>query len=155
MKYLLLTFVLLLSACSIKNYEQTQTKIIIMKTKLLRFSDLGYIRNSGDAVELELFVTGKSVFKASINTFICTQDGCMTKGAFNEEYLNAAYPDSLLQNILLASPIYDGRNRVQREDAFEQNIVNSNVDIIYRVSQSETYFKDRKNNILFKIKETQ
>jgi hypothetical protein len=144
----------LLSACSIKNYEQTQTKIIIMKTKLLRFSDLGYIRNSGEAVELELFVAGKSLFKASINTLVCTQDGCMSKSAFNEEYLNAAYPDSILQNILLSSSIYNGENRVQTEDGFEQNIVSSDVDIIYRVSHHETYFKDRKNKILFKIKET-
>lgn len=155
MKYLSLVLILLLSACSFKNYEQTQTKIITMKTKLLKFSDLGYVRNDGNAVELELFVAGKTLFKASINHLVCTQNGCTSKAAFNAEYLNAAYPDLLLQNILLSLPIYSAKNLVRTPNGFEQKIVDGDVDIIYKVSQSETYFKDKQNNILFKIKEIQ
>lgn len=137
-----------------KNYEQTQTKIITMKTKQLKFSDLGYIRSSGSAVEVELFTVGKSVFKASIDYLVCTQDGCMGKSAFNEQYLNASYPDSLLQNILLGRVIYEAKNRVALADGFEQKIANEDVDISYKVTSNEIYFKDRKNKILIKIKET-
>jgi len=153
MKYILILCVLFLSACSIKNYEQTQAKLITMKTKLIKFSDLGYIRNSGEALELELFTVGKSFFKLSIDSFICTDKGCTSKSVFNDKYLNASYPETLLQNILLSSPIYEGKNRVQTQSGFEQEISDENVEIIYKVSQTQTYFKDKKNNILFKIKE--
>lgn len=154
MKYLSLLLILLLSACSLKNYTQTQTKIITMKTKALKFSDLAYIRSSGDAIEIELFTVGESVFKASIEYLICTQDGCMSKSAFNERYLSSAYPDSLLQNILLGRPIYGAKNSEAIEGGFEQKIVSEDVDISYRVTPREIYFRDIKNKILFKIKES-
>jgi len=154
MKYLIILAILLFGGCSIKHYEHSQSKIIIMKTKALKFADLGYIRNSGNAVELELFVAGKTVFKASINHLVCTNEGCMSKAAFNEEYLHVTYPDSLLQNILLAQAIYNKTNLLKTDDGFEQSIQTQDVDIFYKVSRDVTYFKDAKNKILFKIKET-
>lgn len=154
MKYLLLLFVLLFTACSVKNYEKMQSKIIIIKTKELKFADLGYIRSKGDALELELFVAGKSAFKVAFDRDICTHDGCMSRSAFNEKYLNAAYPDELLQNILLAKPIYEGVYMRKTSDGFMQELQNSSVDIFYSVNASEIYFRDKKNKILIKIKES-
>ena len=77
MKLFLLIITLFLSACSIKNYEQTNAKIIIIKSPQLKFADLGFIRNSGDAVEIELFTAGKSVKKIELNHLICVDEGCM------------------------------------------------------------------------------
>jgi len=154
MKYLLIVFALFFSACSVKNYEVTQTKVIIIKSPKIKFADLGYVRNSGDSIELELFVASKAIEKISINHLICTSEGCMKKSSFNKEYLHHSYPSDILQNILLAKAIYDAKNRVQTESGFEQLIVDENVDIIYRVSENETFFKDRKNKIIFKIKDT-
>jgi len=154
MKYILITIILLFSACSVKNYERTQTKVIIIKSPKLKFADLGYIRNSDKAIEMELFVAGKSIEKITINHLICTSEGCMSKSGFNTDYLNASYPDDILQNILLARPIYDGKNRAKTEVGFEQHIEDENVNITYRVSSQVTYFKDRKNRIIFKIKDT-
>lgn len=77
----------------------------------------------------------------------------MSKSSFNEEYLNAAYPDDLLQNILLGYEIYDAKNRVNTLDGFEQNIEDENVNILYKISINTVYFKDTKNKILFKIKD--
>ncbi|MDY0234292.1 MAG: hypothetical protein RBS11_09695 [Sulfurimonas sp.] len=154
MKYLLIVFALIFSACSVKNYEITQTKVIIIKTKKLKFADLGYIRNTEDSIELELFVASKAIEKISINHLICTSEGCMTKSSFNKEYLHKSYPSDILQNILLANAIYNGKNRVQTESGFEQKIADEDVDIIYRVNENETFFKDMKNSIIFKIKDT-
>ena len=154
MKYTLLTFILLLSACSVKNYEFTQTKIIIIKSPKIKFSDLGYIRNSGESLELELFMAGKAIEKITINHLICVRDGCLTKSGFNEDYLNKAYPDDILQNILLAKKIYGGKNSVKTDEGFEQEIKEEWVDIVYKVDAHFTFFKDRKNNIIFKIKDT-
>ena len=154
MKYILIAFVLLFTACSTKNYEITQTKIIIIKSPKLKFADLGYIRNSDKSIEMELFAAGKAIEKITINHLICTSKGCMTKDGFNEDYLSGAYPSNTLQNILLADSIYDGKNRVQTSGGFEQRIQNERVDIIYKVTSKSTFFKDRKNRIIFKIKDT-
>ena len=154
MKYVLVVLTLLLSACSIKNYEQTQAKIIIIKSPQLKFADLGYIRNSDDSVELELFIAGKSVKKLAINYLVCVDEGCMSRSSFNSQYLNATYPDSLLQNILLGREIYNGKNRLKTNDGFSQQIKTNDVEINYRVNSHEIFFKDKKNRIIFKIKDT-
>ena len=154
MKYILMIFIMLFSACSTKNYEITKTKIIIIKSPKIKFSDLGYIRNSDESIELELFIAGKAIEKISINHLVCTSEGCMSKGGFNEDYLNENYPDDILQNILLAKPIYDKQNLEKTKDGFTQNINSLHVDISYRVSLHVTFFKDRKNNIILKIKDT-
>ena len=154
MKYILLLFTLLFSACSVKNYEHTESKLIIIKSPKIKFADLGYIRNSDKAVELELFVAGKVIEKISVNHLICVSDGCMSKNGFNKDYLNRAYPDEILQNILLGHEIYDGKHRVKTEDGFEQKIEDESVNIVYKVNSNTIFFKDRNNSIIFKIKDT-
>lgn len=155
MKTILLIFTLIFSACSVKNYEHTSSKIIIIKSPKLKFADLGYIRNSNKSLELELFAAGQAIEKITLNHLICTSEGCMSKSGFNKDYLSAHYPDDLLQNILLGRAIYDAKNRVQTADGFEQLIQTRHVEILYRVNPHAIYFKDTKNNILFKIKNTE
>jgi len=154
MKYILIAFALFFSACSVKNYEVTQTKVIIMKSPKIKFADVGYLRNSDKSIELELFAAGKAIEKITINHLICVSEGCMTKGSFNKDYLNKAYPTSIMQNILLGDAIYEGKNRVQTSEGFEQLIEDEDVNITYRVSSNAIYFKDRKNRIIIKIKDT-
>ena len=156
MRYLLLVIVtLLFSACSIKNYEQTSSKIIIIKSPKIKFADLGYLRNSDKAIELELFMAGKAIKKIEINHLICVDEGCMSKAKFNAEYLHNSYPDDTLQNILLGLEIYNAEQKVKTEDGFEQKIVTKKVDINYKVTASVISFKDRKNRVILKIKDTQ
>lgn len=154
MKYILLTFILVFSACSTKNYDKTETKIIIIKSPKIKFSDLGYVRSSDEKIELELFIAGTCIESITVNHLICTSEGCMSKSGFNEDYLNPSYPDDTLQNILLARPIYDEENLQKTADGFNQHIQNQHVDIAYKVDSHVTLFKDRKNNIIFKIKDT-
>jgi len=153
MKYTFILVTLLFTACSFKNYEHAESKVVIIKTPKLKFSDLAYIKHSGDAVALELFIAGKLVQKISIDYLICVDEGCMSKSGFNSEYLNSAYPDNILQNIILGKPIYKRENFLKNRDGFEQTIKNRSVNINYRVNSHETYFKDRKNHIIFKIKD--
>ena len=155
MKIFLLIVTLFLTACSIKNYKHTFSKIIIIKSPQIKFADLGYIRNSDSAVELELFVAGRAIQKITINHLICVNSGCLSKSGFNDDYLHSSYPKNILQNILLGKEIYNGKNRVKLEDGFEQTISSKDVTIKYKVTSSQIYFKDKKNRILFKIKDTQ
>jgi len=153
MKYILMVYILFFSACSIKDYEQTKSKLFIIKSPQIKFADLGYIRNTGEAIEVELFMAGKSIKKIEINHLICVDEGCMSKSGFNEDYLHRAYPDDLLKNILLGMPIYDELNLEKNEDGFAQKIKNENVYIKYKVDNKQIFFKDIRNKIIFKIKE--
>ncbi len=153
MKYLLLCLITLFSACSIKNYEHSDTKIVTIKSPKIKFSDIGYVRHTDDAIELELFIAGHVFQKIHINKMICVKEGCMSKRSFNSQYLNAAYPDDILQNIILGDAIYGGEKKVKLDNGFIQLIHNKDVDIKYRVNSKESFFKDRKNHIIIKIKD--
>lgn len=153
MKYFLLSFLFLLSGCSIKNYEYTNAKVVIIKSPKLKFSDIGYIRHTDNAIELELFIAGQVYKRFHINRLICMDEGCMSKSSFNEKYLHRSYPSTLLQNIILGRQIFGGLNSLKKNNGFEQVIKNSDVDIKYSVNSRQIYFKDSKNHILIKIKD--
>ncbi len=144
---------LLFSACSMKNYEQTDSKIFIIKSPKLRFADLAYVRHTKNDLEVELFVAGRVIKKIDINHLVCVDEGCMRKSSFNKEYLNEHYPDDLLQNVILGHKIYAGKNSTKLSDGFTQKIQTQDVDIDYRVFSGVISFKDRKNRIIFKIKD--
>lgn len=155
MKYIVFLFIILFGGCSIHNYEHTQSKLIVIKSPKLRFADIGYLRNSGKSIELELFVAGQAVEKISVNHLICTREGCMSRSGFNEEYLSSAYPADMMQNLLLGQAIFDGKNLVKTADGFWQEITTQDVQITYKVSSHAVIFKDKKNNILFKLKDSE
>jgi hypothetical protein len=148
-----LSFSLFFISCSIKHYEHSKSKLISIKTPKLKFSDLAYVKGDEDALRVELFVAGHLVESIEIAHLICVKEGCLSKGIFNSEYLNSSYPDNILKNIILGHQIYDGKNIIKNRDGFEQTIKSEDVDIVYRVRDSSIYFKDRKNRILFKIKD--
>ena len=151
--YFLLFFLLFFNSCSIKNYEINQSKIIIIKSPKIKFADMGYIRHSGKSLAVELFVAGKAIEKIEINHLICVSAGCMSKSGFNEDYLSPYYPSDILQNIILGREIYDGKNKIVNGRSFTQVIQTPNVNIKYKVTSNATFFKDKANGILFKIKE--
>lgn len=140
------------SGCTIKTYETSEPKIITFKTKKLRFNDLGYIRQNGDALQVELFSAGQAVERFEINHLVCLSDGCMSKSGFNSDYLNAEYPDDTLQNILLGRNIFDGKAMSETDSGFEQYLESESYEITYRVTAEEIYFKDKPNKILIRIK---
>ncbi len=144
---------LFFGGCSLKQYETSEPKLIVLKTKKLKFSDTGYIRSAGDAVEVELFSAGQAAGRIAINHLVCVDDkGCLSKNTFNTEYLNRHYPDETMQHVLLGKPIFDRQSLQRNTEGFEQYIKNREVDIVYRVRDGQIYFKDRKNRILIKIK---
>ena len=151
--FILWASLLLFSGCALKQYEVTVSKVIVLKTPKIKFADTGYIRSSDDSVEVELFTAGQVVGRIVINHLVCVKDeGCLSKSGFNETYLNMAYPDTIMQHILLGKPIFEGHQLQESDKGFEQHIRNEAVDIIYRVDARQTYFKDKQNKILIKIK---
>jgi len=158
MKYILKYYILwaslmLFSACSVKEYQHSSAKIIILKTPRIKFADTGYIRKDANSVEIELYSSGQPVKRIEINTLVCVDDeGCIRKSSFNREYLNENYGDDLLLHVTLGEKIFDGKNFKSTDDGFEQQIKNASYNITYRVNKREIYFKDRINHILIRFK---
>ena len=153
MRYIVLVFFLFFAGCSTKNFTHKESKIVVIKSPKIRFSDVGYIQHDGDAIKLELYSTGVAVETISIDHLVCVKDGCMGKSAFNKEYLSEAYPKDTLQNILMRKPIFGGKNLVKTKNGFVQKIKTDHFDIVYKVSDGNVYFKDKLNTILFKLKD--
>ena len=141
-----------LSGCSFKEYNNSQAKLITIKTPTLKFSDIGYFRSDETSVQVELYTSGIAVQKFEIERYVCTNDGCLSKNAFNEDYLSGYYPDELLKNVLLKKPIYSGRNLEKNDNGYSQHIVDEDVNITYKVLKDSMRFQDSKNHILIKFK---
>ena len=144
---------LMLSGCGAKPFVKSESATIILKTPKIKFADMGYVRSNEDVIALELFTAGQPVGKFEIESMVCVDgEGCLRKSSFNEEYLNVHYPDTLMEDVLRGVPIYDALNLSKNEHGFKQNILDEYVDIKYKVSEKQIYFKDRQNGILIKIK---
>lgn len=144
--------VLFMGGCTAKHYSISTPKIITIKSPKLKFSDMGYVRYEGDAVEVELFTAGVAVEKISIDEKVCVSAGCMSEEAFIKEYLYEGYPRDTMRRILQGEPIFNGKGKDETcGGALFQFIRNDEMDILYRRSPTETYFKDRLNGMMIKI----
>jgi hypothetical protein len=154
MKYAFLVLLLLFSGCATRSYDTHSSKLVTIKTANFAYSDVGFVRSGKSGVELEIFSAGVSLDRISINRLICTtKDGCMPKGVFNAKYLNGAYYDDLLSDLLLHKPIYGGANLIKNGAGFVQRISDESVEIYYEVSSRSMSFRDPKNGIMIKIKD--
>ncbi|MDP1785011.1 MAG: hypothetical protein Q8K81_06255 [Sulfuricurvum sp.] len=144
--------VLFMGGCAAKHYSISTPKIITIKSPKLKFSDMGYVRYEGDAVEVELFTAGVAVEKISIDDKVCVSTGCMSEESFVKEYLYEGYPRDTMRRILQGEPIFGGKGKDETcGGALFQFIRNDDMDILYRRSPTETYFKDRLNGMMIKI----
>ena len=153
-RWTLLTAVaLLLSGCGAKPIVESQSALVVFKSKQFKFADQGYLQSNEDMVSLELFSAGTLVGKFEIENLVCVLgEGCLIKSSFNSRFLSEAYPDDLLEHILRGKPIFEGKGIQKSEHGFEQHIVGDSYLITYKVSPKMIYFKDRYNKILIKIK---
>ncbi len=151
MRKFFLFFTLLFAGCALK---QPQSKLIvaIIKSPKLSLSATGFLKRKKEGAELDLYASGQTLGKLVVAKRICFRGGCMEAGKFVHTYLSPAYPKTILKNILLARPIFGGKNLRKTEGGFLQQIDTGDLDIIYKIDKT-IYFKDKKNHILIKIKE--
>jgi len=152
---LFLSMVFMLNSCSIKEAKKQESAFIVMKTATIKFSDMGFIYDTFSRVKIEVYATGQPLVDLEINAQnICLSLlECMEKKDFNKEVLNENYPDTLLENIFRAKPIFDKENLEKVEGGFVQKISKEGVyDISYSVVSGKRTFRDTINNILIKVR---
>jgi len=140
----------------IEEQKNSKSYRVTMKTKKFTFSDTGFLVTYSDSLNLNVLAMGKSVLdlKVKLNEDdACVGSLCNSKHGFNQSFLDGRYPDSFIQNILQKKPIFNGRNLTKTSTGFVQKIICDRFGIKYQVSKNSVYFKDKKNNILIKLKE--
>ena len=145
-----------LTACTGKDAKKQESAFIVMKTKTIKFADMGFIYSSSSGVKVEVYAAGQPLVDLNINSEnICLSLlKCMDKKQFNEEVLVADYPKTLLENIFKSEPIFDKKNLQKVEGGFEQKIIKDGAyDISYSVISGKRVFRDKINKILIKVRE--
>lgn len=151
-KIVLFLSIFLLFGCSINPIIQTSKSIfVVIKTPKLKYADSGFLKRYGDTLKLELFNAGSLVLEISIKDDICINKICYKKDQFNAQMLGFSYPDEMLEDILLKKPMYKKLKNHQKN--FTQNISQNGADILYKVTDKTTIFRDKTNNIFIKIKD--
>jgi len=154
---LLPTFIYVLSGCGAKTATPKDSKAIfvVWKTPNIKFADQGFLNQEDGYEKFEVYSSAQPVISLKIYPDkICTSLlSCMSKDEFNSKYLNSAYPNDTLENILNAKEIFNGKNRKDIADGFEQKIsFKDKYDINYKVSSNSVEFIDTKNKIMIKIR---
>ncbi|CAA6823045.1 MAG: Putative lipoprotein [uncultured Sulfurovum sp.] len=153
---MIITISALFVACTGKDAKKQESALIVMKTKTIKFSDMGFIYSNALGVKVEVYAAGQPLLDLNINAEnICLSLlKCMDKQQFNEEVLVAEYPSTLLENIFKAKPIFSRKNFKEIEGGFEQQISKEDVyDISYSVVSGKRIFRDKINKILIKVRE--
>ncbi len=151
-KVLLIIFLGFLIGCVDKvPMKNSNSVFVLIKTKKMRFGDIGFIRHDENSLNLELFNSGTAVLDLAIKDKICINKVCYSKKSFNVKYLGFQYYDDFLQDIILKKPIYNKRNLKLHVNGFRQNIVNGLLDIDYKVNGDKMIFKDKMRKIVIKI----
>ena len=144
----LLVILLLFSGCAIKRPTISQPVAFVFKTPNLKIAATGFLYKNAH-IKLQGYSGANPIFTLLLTKRVCINSRCMSYESFNKLVLSPTYPPQLIRNILLAKPIFNGKNLQKSQRGFEQRVDS----ILYRVKDRVVYFKDKKNAILIKIKE--
>jgi len=153
---LFLSILFVLNSCSTRAAKKQESAFIVMKTATIKFADMGFIYDTASKVKVEVYATGQPLVDLEINSQnICLSLlQCMEKKDFNKKVLNENYPDTLLENIFRAKPIFDKENLEKVEGGFVQKISKEGLyEVSYSVVSGKRTFRDTINKILIKVRE--
>ena len=154
--FIIISISSLFVACTGKDAKKQESAFIVMKTKTIKFADMGFIYTNSSGVKVEVYATGQPLLDLNINSQnICLSLlKCMDKEQFNEEVLVAEYPVTLLENIFKSEAIFEEKNLEKVEGGFIQKIrKEGEYDISYSVISGKRVFRDKINKILIKVRE--
>jgi len=127
---------------------------VVWKTPGMKYADQGFLYHEGDRQRLEIYASGQAVMQLTVRpTQVCSGALCMSKKEFNLRYLSPEYPESLLDHLLNAEPIFGGRGLKKKDHGFTQKIEKAGrYAIDYSVLNGSVVFRDTINDILIKIR---
>lgn len=135
--------------------ENQESAFIIIKTPTMRYADMGFIYKKSDLVKVEIYALGQPLMNLDINSMnVCLSTfKCMEKKDFNTKMLSSTYPDTILENIFRAKPIFNKKNLEENSNGFTQKIQkDKEYDITYSVKSDKRVFRDTINKIKIEVR---
>jgi len=149
----IITVLLVLVGCSKPTYQSQKSALIVLKTPILKYADMGFIYTNKANTKVEIYSNG--VASLSIDIYkksICMGDfKCIEPDKFNKKFFASYYLDSFMSNIFNQRAIFNSQNLIKTKSGFIQNIKSDKYNIEYSVSTKKLLFRDKINNILIKI----
>jgi hypothetical protein len=140
--------------CSSRPYLKENSALIVLKTPMFKYADMGFVYENNDEVKVEIYGNGQALMslKISENLVCMSTIECMDKKSFNTKMLHALYPKDILDNIFRGQGIFSGLNMLKKSNGFTQNITKkSKYDIEYSVLNNHIIFHDKMNTISIKV----
>jgi len=154
--FISILLITLFNACSSHGPKKQESAFIVMKTAKFKYADMGFINSDSYTVKVEIYGAGQPLMSLEINGMnVCMSTfKCMEKKDFNAEMLSSSYPETLLENIFRAKPIFNKKSFIKTEDGFSQKLTKEGeYDISYSVKGGQRIFRDSLNKILIKVRE--
>ena len=154
--FIFIVLFLILNGCTTVTPQKQESAFIVMKTAKFKYADMGFISSDSSVVKVEIYGAGQPLMSLEINGMnVCMSTfKCLEKKDFNAEILSSSYPETLLENIFRAKPIFNKKSLVKTEDGFRQKLTKEDeYDISYSVKENQRIFRDSLNKILIKVRE--
>lgn len=148
-----LIFSFFVVGCTPKKPLLSKSFLVVLKTKELRFADTAFVNIWEKEAEISAYVVGKNALEIHFGGNVCVDGICMDKKEFNSRFLHYTYYNNLFLDVLKKKRLSLDGDFADTDDGFVQKAENKNFNIIYQVSKKEVFFRDRKNNIIIKLKE--
>lgn len=153
--HVLLMVAFMLGGCAVKTpITSSDSYLVTIKNKKIALSDMGFLNHGKEYTNLQIFSAGSVLFNLEINNNICLDGRCTDRLEFNRLFFENEHYETMINDILNMTPLYNGKNMVKIEGGFEQELELQNSHIVYKVQNKSLYFRDSKNSILIKLKES-
>lgn len=140
-----------LYGCVSLNLPKTKSVAILIKSPMIKISDVGFIHFYHNHLNLQIYNSGKDILNLNVKNLICINNACSNKLDFNQKFFLNEYYSDFLEDLLRMKPIYNGLNLILTKCGFEQ-IISKNF-VQYTVCNNKMSFIDNKNGIKITMRE--
>lgn len=145
----------LAAGCMQTQYTKQDSALIVFKTPVFSYADMGFIYENESELKVEVYGSGQPLMSMQLkNGSICMSTfECMDEKRFNARVLHKDYPVSLLKDVFSGKSIFDNEGYVKSRNGFTQHIVKKGKYAIeYSVLKRQILFHDTINHIIIKVK---
>ncbi len=121
--------------------------MVLISSPAIKINDVAFLKRENQTLNLEVYNLGQAFFKLKIKDKICLNTVCYDKKVFNQKFLKNEYYEDILNDILNARTLWQGKNLEKTNCGFNQNLKAKNYEIFYQVCGGKLGFFDRISGI--------
>ena len=156
LSFLILFSAAFFTACASKaSFSDSKAVFISLKSPQIKLSEAGFLYKNEDGTRLEVYKLGQPLVTLEVGQkMICLNSKCALKSTFNKQFFQNAHYEDFLSDILSKKPIYKGLNLKKNPCGYEQNILEKDYELFYKLCDGVVFFEDKKAGIKFSLKDS-